>query len=341
MSSPLQSLSASHRRQRRATGVLLVACLFWGLSFTWGKNGGAAINRAAGLADGSLLGPTWLLAIRFLLAGVVWFALFGRARRGWSLHSLRDTLMLGAVLWAAVLVQQLGLDRTSESVSAFLTSLTILFVPAIQTIIQRRRPGTLLIISVLLATLGIWLLTGGSHTGFGIGEGLGLLCSILYSIDIFALNALAARDDPWRLAGGQFIVVGALCAGACLFLPRGSADSWAGLLRLSLAPGVPWNWLLLALLPTLVSFGSQMLVQPDVDPTRAALIYLMEPVFAAAYAWVAQGHALTAMGLGGAMLILVANGLGEMFSARGAGDGAVDGAGDGAGVEKPDRKQPD
>jgi drug/metabolite transporter (DMT)-like permease len=56
--------------------------------------------------------------------------------------------------------------------------------------------------------------------------------------------------------------------------------------------------------------------QPRIDPTRAALIYLMEPVFAAAYAWAARGSGLTVQALTGAALILVANFLVEFIRSR-------------------------
>ena len=56
--------------------------------------------------------------------------------------------------------------------------------------------------------------------------------------------------------------------------------------------------------------------QPRVDPTRAALIYLVEPIFAAAYAYVATGRGLTGIGIVGAVLILVANVAVEMREAH-------------------------
>ena len=64
---------------------------------------------------------------------------------------------------------------------------------------------------------------------------------------------------------------------------------------------------LLTVFCTLVAFGSMTIFQPRIDPTRATLIYLLEPIFAAAYAWVALGEAMTKAGAAGAALILLAN----------------------------------
>jgi len=319
MTEPLDLVSlpaTAARRARRAVLVLLIACLFWGGSFTWAKAAASAINRAAGLGQGSCLGPTWLLAIRFLVAGLLWMLVFPASRRGWSWASLRRTGTLGFLLWLGMLIQQLGLDRTSEAVNAFLTSLTILFVPLLQTLIMRRRPSWFLLLSILPATIGIWLLTGAAPTGFGVGELLGVLCSVVFSVHIVSLNVLVAHDSAWRLAGGQFLVAGALCLILNLFLPSGSLHGPVAFLLVSLGPDVLYNCVLLTLLATLAAFGAQMLVQPRVDPTRAALVYLMEPVFAAAYAWIAHGHVLAVTGLIGAILILLGNGLGEILGQR-------------------------
>src|SRR5207253_2740481 len=81
----------------------------------------------------------------------------------------------------AMMGQQLGLDRTSQAVSAFLTSLSILFVPLLMLLVLRRPPPAALWLGVALAGAGIWLMTGAAPGGFGPGELLGLCCSILFS----------------------------------------------------------------------------------------------------------------------------------------------------------------
>ncbi len=67
------------------------------------------------------------------------------------------------------------------------------------------------------------------------------------------------------------------------------------------------NLVLLTLLPTLIAFALLNLFQPRIDPTRSALIYLMEPVAAAGYAYFAVGRTLHGIAIVGAVLILVAN----------------------------------
>jgi drug/metabolite transporter (DMT)-like permease len=68
--------------------------------------------------------------------------------------------------------------------------------------------------------------------------------------------------------------------------------------------------------PTIGSFGLLNFFQPRVDPTRAALIYLVEPIFASAYAYFATGRGLTSIAMLGAALILAANLFVELREAR-------------------------
>jgi drug/metabolite transporter (DMT)-like permease len=67
---------------------------------------------------------------------------------------------------------------------------------------------------------------------------------------------------------------------------------------------------------TVGAFGLQTHFQPRLDPTRAALLYLAEPIFAATYAWIVAGSALSTTACAGAGLILAANALVEVIQSR-------------------------
>ncbi|HEX9866977.1 MAG TPA: DMT family transporter [Candidatus Tectomicrobia bacterium] len=296
------------------TMALLLATMAWGGSFTWAKAAGDGVNQAVGLPSGALLGPILLLAWRFTAAGVLWLALFPAARRGWSWPSLGRSVLLGMLLWAGQTVQMLGLDRTSEAVNAFLTSLTVVFVPLLMVVVVRRPPRAAIWLAVSLAALGIWLMTGASPTGFGAGEMLGLACAMLFSAHMIALGEVARRDSPWRIAAGQFLSVGLGSALTCLFVSHGPASltlraQWVIITGSQLWPHV----VLLIVVSTMAAFGLMFYFQPQLDPTRAALIYLAEPIFAALYAYVAVGRGLGASVLLGASLILAANALVEFM----------------------------
>jgi drug/metabolite transporter (DMT)-like permease len=309
-----------HQEQRQvtwATLALLLATLAWGCSFTWAKAAGEGMNAAAGLPPGALLGPLLLLAWRFILAGLLWLCLFPAARRGWTWRSLRYSGLLGGLLWLGQTFQMLGLDRTSEAVNAFLTSLTVVFVPLIMFYVLRRPPAASMWTAVVLAICGVWLMTGAAPTGFGVGELLGLGCALVFAIHMIALGRLARRDSAWRLTVGQFLSVGLGSACACLYVDSplnhlGPVIQW----HLATTDMIWLNVLLLVVISTMGAFGLMFYFQPKLDPTRAALLYLAEPVCAALFAYIVAGRTLSFMTLCGAVLLLIANVLVEFLARR-------------------------
>ena len=206
-----------------ATLWLVVATALWGAGFTWGKSAQHTINLA-GPGEHSAVGPLLFLAVRFLLAGAIWMIVFWkRAGRGWSAGTVGRSVVLGALLGGGLVIQHLGLDRSSEAVIAFLTTLSIVFVPLLSIAILRRSPPAATWIGIAVALVGVWRLTGGSPRGMGAGEWLGVACAAVFSVYLLTLNALMQRDTPWRLTGGQFIVIGVFCGLAVLCLPGGAA----------------------------------------------------------------------------------------------------------------------
>ena len=314
---PLATLAPdASRRAHVASLMLVLATVAWGFGFTWAKAGGEAVNRLLDLGVGAAIGPTLLLGVRFLCAALLMLALVPRARRGWSMVSIGRAVVLGVLLGVGMIFQHLGLDRSSEAVTAFLTSLTILFVPILMTFIGRP-PAPIFWAAVVIATAGIWLMTGATRAGFGLGELLGLACAIVFSVYLIAVNALVSRDDGWRMTAGQLCVAAVITLALCLFVERGRDALAPAALAHVFADRAVWlNLALLVIFPTLFSYTVMNLYQPRIDPTRAALIYLMEPLFAAAYAWAARGAGLGWQALTGAALILVANFMVEFLSAR-------------------------
>jgi drug/metabolite transporter (DMT)-like permease len=305
------------RGEHFAAAMLLLGTVFWGCGFTWAKAAISGINGAIHLRPGAGFGAVFSLIVRFTVAAIIWPIIFPRSRRGWTLKSVWRCLWIGSLLAASLIVQHVGLERTSESVSAFLTSLTVLFVPIFLTIVERRPPRGVLWIGVILATAGVWLMTGAQPGGFGFGELLGLACAAGFSVYILAVNAAAQAEDAFRLTFGQFVVVAVACLVTGAVMPGGTIlQHPAAMARLLILPQIGWNLLLLSLLTTTAAFGLLTHFQPRLEPTRATLIYLMEPVIAAVYAAVAAGHAIGPSAVGGAALILIANLLVEVLSGR-------------------------
>jgi drug/metabolite transporter (DMT)-like permease len=311
------AMTHERRRVHVASAFLLLATVFWGCGFTWAKVAGDTVNHLSGAGTGSFVGPTFLLAWRFIGAGILCLIVIPSARSGWNRRDLSRAIVVGLFLGTGLVLQHLGLDRTSEAVSAFLTNLTVLFVPLIVTIGLRRAPPLVTWIGVLLATSGIWLMTGATPSGFGSGELLGLGCSIAFSFYIISLNLAVKGENVWRITAGQFIIAGVVAAGVCVTSPHG-AIAPAAQVRIIADPDVWWRFAILTILTTAVAFSLMNYFQPRLEPTHAALIYLMEPVVAVVFAMLVVGRTLPAIAWTGAALILAANIIVELLSpARG------------------------
>lgn len=296
--------------------MLALATVFWGFGFTWARDGAWAVNQSLGLQPANPIGQIWIISLRFLLGATIWIIIFPAARRGWTWGTVWKSALAGAILGAGMIVQHVGISGAGPSVTAFLTSLTILFVPLISAIIFRKNPRLLMWIGVVIATIGIWLMTGARPQGFGWGEAFGLACAVIYSVYLFTLNFISPGESPARLTAGQFFFAGLVCVATLGCLPGASqlhfaahfAEQWK-------TPAIMANLWLLTLLPTIGAFGLMIKFQPRIEPTRAALIYMLEPLFAAIYAVIIGREVLPMTSWIGAGLILVANIVTELWPA--------------------------
>jgi drug/metabolite transporter (DMT)-like permease len=273
---------SSHPRSGDAALVLAAIC--FGSTFI-------VVQDAVGRVE-----PIPFLAVRFLI-GAAALAPLAR-RRPATPGEVRDGVLAGLALAVGYVLQTVGLQYTGSATSAFMTYLLVVFVPPLAFVTLGRRPHPVTLAGIALAVVGLVLLTdpggSGSSGGFGRGELLTLGCAVAFAAHVVILGATAHRHDPVRLATVQVAFVGATCAVPGL---------WLGGYRFpgpALAAAVAT-----ALVATALAFVLQITGQRTVPPARAALLLLLEPVFAAVVASL-RGDPLRAPQLAGAALILVA-----------------------------------
>lgn len=308
---------------------LLLATIFWSFSFAWTKDAVTLLNRACNLDAASHFGTFAVLGARFLTAAVLWFTLFPKAL---PLHVSSDgwfRLVVTSILFTLGLVfQTLCLAQTSDAISAFLTSLVVLFVPMIMAFL----PGVMRIIrcniehtaipgavwlAVAIALPGIVLMswqpntTTAGHHLWGII--FGVLCAIVFSFHLFSVNEVVRQQGSFRVTGTQFLITSMLTLPVALLFFGVPIQTFLAAL---LTPDIAWRIAMLVLLPGVLAFGLATHFQPKVEPYRAALIYLLEPVLASAFAFVSAGRGLSALQLLGAAIILLANALCEYAESK-------------------------
>jgi drug/metabolite transporter (DMT)-like permease len=234
--------------------------------------------------------PMPFLAARFLIGAVVLapFALRGPRQPGVA----KAGVLCGAVLLIGYVFQTVGLQYTSASVSAFITYMLVVLVPVIAALTVRRLPTRPTIAGVLLATTGLFLLTGRG-LGLGRGEALTLGCAVAFAVHIVLLSEWSPRFATARLTAIQLSTVGGVSLVVGLF--TGGYDFPASVWLAAAYTGV---------LVSAVAFALQTWGQRQIGPTRTALLLMIEPVAAAGFGY-AAGDRLGQAGVVGALLILV------------------------------------
>lgn len=269
----------------RAELALIAVTLVWGTSFTLVK---------AALADAPVSG---FLAVRFAMASAV--LLLVHRIRGHQTGPLpwRPGIAVGMILAASYILQTAGLEATTPSRAAFLTSLCTVLVPFFGALVYKSVPGGSEILGVTMAMVGTGLMTlpGGSFRAFGGGDLLALGCAAAFAIHILAIGHFAPKVDPAGFILVQTVTV--TSAALAWFLAAGQ-------------PAIRWTsrlWLALfvtSVLCTALAYCVQAWAQRDTPGTRAALIFALEPVAAAVTSYLAAGEVLPAVAGTGALLIL-------------------------------------
>ena len=268
---------------RRGDLALVGAAMCFGLTFIVVQDAVARVE------------PLPFIGARFLLGAAVLWPL--ARRRPSTPHEWRDGGLAGIALLVGYVLQTVGLQYTASATSAFITYLLVVFVPVLAFVLLRRRPHLLTVAGIAISVAGLLLLTdpgGTGSTGFGRGELLTLGCAVAFAAHVVILGQTAARHDPVRLATIQVAVVGAGCA-----LP----GLWLGGYGF---PAAAWTAVVAtAIGATALAFVLQVAGQRTVPPARAAILLLLEPVFAATAAST-QGDPLSLTQAAGAALILAA-----------------------------------
>jgi drug/metabolite transporter (DMT)-like permease len=147
---------------------------------------------------------------------------------------------------------------------------------------------------VLLSAAGLFLLTSPDGSGFTVGDGLTIVSAALFAVYIVYLDAVSRKTESMALTFVVFLACG-LAAGV------GAAVGE----DVRLIPGAGF-FTALAYLPvfaTVIALGLQNRYQGDTTPTRAAVIFSLEPVIAAVFAYLALGERLGPAGIAGAVII--------------------------------------
>ncbi len=271
-------------KQSKAEYALLATTLVWGSTF---------VAMKFGLRD---ISPVLMTAIRFVVASLFFLAFFGKKIFPFPKGAFAKGALLGFFLFIGFIAQNIGLNYTTASKSAFITSLMVVIVPMFQFMVQRRPPTVGNVIGIGIVVGGLWLLTSPSGSEFNLGDSLTLVCAIVFAYYIVYLDIASKAMSALQLTflqSATCAVLGLVTAFGfedIVFRPTGSMIIAVGYLTV---------------FATIMSTFVQTHFQKFTTPTRAAIIFAVEPVWAATTAYLFLGENIGSMGIIGGALILL------------------------------------
>jgi drug/metabolite transporter (DMT)-like permease len=270
--------TATPRSRLRSELILVCLTALWGTSFSIVK-----------VAEHSLSAGS-LVFLRFALAAAL---LAPFLRHGVALW--RAGVELGFWLWAGFLTQTIGLRSISVGRSAFLTSLAVIFVPILSAW-GGKQVDSVTWLAAALAFGGAAVMHFDGAAGSVSGDLWTLACALTFAIFIVRLERAAPRFKAMPLTAIQLLTV------AALSLPWFAHDVLS-----AHAPHVPWlSITYLAVVCSALTTWLQTIGQRNVPAPQAAIIFMLEPVFAAIFAYLYLQERMGWRGVAGSGLILAA-----------------------------------
>lgn len=286
---PADGLVTIPRRSRRQRQIaadlsLLLVTAIWGTTFVVVKEALQALP------------PFTFIALRFTLGTLTLLVLFGSRLRSLRWWEVRAGILIGAFLFAGFAFQTLGLQVTPASTAGFITGLSVVLVPVVAYFWLRQRPSPGAAAGVAAAAVGLGLLSIRDDLSLAPGDGLVFLCAVAFALHIVAVGRFAPRVDPLALATIQLAFVTFTSWGVAVTVEQPAV---------AFSPELSAMLLFIGVVATALVFCIQNVAQRFTSPTHTALIFTMEPVFAAFFAHVWLAEQLTGRAAVGAVLILL------------------------------------
>ncbi|ERM92690.1 DMT family permease [Caldanaerobacter subterraneus subsp. yonseiensis KB-1] len=270
-------------KQLQSDIVLTLVTMIWGSTFIIVKN---AIQSL----------PVYnFLFIRFLLAFLLLAAIFYKKLKKIDKSTLIAASLIGTMLFLGYAFQTMGLLYTTASKSGFITGFSVVLVPILEAILLKRKPTKAATVGVVLAFIGLILLTTNIDLSINIGDFLTLLCAFAFAMHIVLISKYASKMDTYLLATIQIGMVALLSGIVSLifekpFIPT-SLDVWEAII-------------ITGVFATAFAFVAQNTMQAYTTATHTALIFSLEPVFAALAAYLIAGETMSIRAIiGGAFML--------------------------------------
>lgn len=250
--------------------ALFLTAMIWGLSFVAQRAGMEFIGPFTFNMVRSFLGAISLLPLIFWVKYSKPDTRTKRRKRFQHINLARAGIGCGIALFIAMSIQQYCMLYATAGKAGFITALYIIFVPIIS-ILQGEKLQKNIVISVILATIGLYLLCYKTESGFSVYDLFLLVGAFFYGLHILVVNYYSEKVHPVKACALQFFVVGILSAVLTFLFETPSMSS-------IVACKVPIFYA--GVLTCGVAYTLQIFGQKYTLPIVATLILCLESVFA-------------------------------------------------------------
>ena len=238
--------------------MLVLTTFLWGGSFVFNKLGFRDIP------------PVTFMFLRFVLAALIMTIVCLPRLRRIDRSVTWKGLVVGLALSAANVSFGLGLSGTSASRAGFLNNLFVLLIPLLCYLVWRERVDRWSFLGIIMALTGLWQLARGGVEGFSHGDLLSTVCALFIAVHIIIVSKVLRNEDVYLVSLVQFAVVAVVGGILWLFVPAPPP-------RIGLVSAGALVYC--AIFPTVICFTLQNNYQRFTTPTKAGLIYTLDPVW--------------------------------------------------------------
>ena len=277
----------------RADLLLLSVAIAWGVTFLMVQD---AISTT----------PVYsFLFFRFALASLLMFFIAYKYLNFINKKTVIYGVILGVFLFSAFATQTFGLAYTQSSIVAFITGLNVICVPFLAYFIFKEKIRKNVLLGSFIAVFGLYLLTMSGTLTFEKGEFLTLICAFLFALQIIFTGKFSKEVNVFLLVLFQLITVAILSLIFSLLLEEKTFD-------------ISYNYaffkavIITAVFATVYAFLIQTYMQQFTTATKTAIIFAMEPVSAAIFAYITVNELLSDTQIFGAILIVFATIIAEL-----------------------------
>ena len=279
-----------NKKQIRANFLLFLTALIWGFAFSAQRFGAQYLK------------PFWFNGIRFALGSIslVPLIVYRKKQKNTVQNSTKYLLVAGILcgicMFAGASLQQIGIETTTAGKAGFVTGLYVVLVPVIG-LLMGRKTGRMTWLAVIIAVLGLYLLTVTENFTIGKGDLIVLAGSLFWAFHILIIDHFSQKTDPLELSSLQFAVCSFLSLVIALFMEEISA----GAVKNAMIPILYGG-----LCSVGIAYTLQVVAQKDAEPSQASLILCLETVFSVLGGMLLLKEEMTLRNVCGCVLMFVA-----------------------------------